>query len=52
MREMIDHGASAADIQKQAVAEGMIPLRRHAIDLLAAGETSLDEFQKANLGAG
>lgn len=52
VREMIDHGASAADIQKQAVAEGMIPLRRHAIDLLAAGETSLDEFQKANLGAG
>ncbi len=50
VRELIDRVAPAADIEQTARAEGMTPLRAHAIAAVAAGETSLDEYQKANLG--
>jgi type IV pilus assembly protein PilB len=48
VRALIEKMAPAAEIEAQAVTEGMTPLRKHAVDLVAAGETSLDEFQKGN----
>lgn len=48
IRELIEKMAGANDIERQAISEGMLTMRQHALRLLAAGETTLDEFQKGN----
>ena len=46
MREAITRGVSPDALQALAVAEGMRPLRRGALDLVERGETSLSEALK------
>ncbi|RMF75534.1 MAG: type II/IV secretion system protein [Acidobacteria bacterium] len=46
IREMILGRRSAAEIRRQAVAEGMIPLRQSALAKVLAGRTTLREINK------
>ena len=43
IRELIDRKASAEEIKREALSEGMIPLRDYAIKKMAMGVTTYDE---------
>lgn len=43
IRRLLMHGADAADIHRQAVDEGMVPLGDAAMDLVQSGVTTVDE---------
>jgi type IV pilus assembly protein PilB len=46
VREMILDRRSAAEVRKQAIAEGMVPLRMSALNKVLAGQTTLREINK------
>ena len=47
--EAIARGASARDIEKQAIKSGMISLRAICLEKINEGITTIEEFQKAKL---
>jgi type IV pilus assembly protein PilB len=46
VREMILARRSAAEVRKQAIAEGMVPLRQSGLNKVFAGDTTLREINK------
>ncbi|MFN7964452.1 MAG: GspE/PulE family protein [Acidobacteriota bacterium] len=46
VREMILGRRSAAEVRKQAIAEGMVPLRQSGLNKVLAGDTTLREINK------
>jgi type IV pilus assembly protein PilB len=50
IRDMILDRASASDIKRQAVADGMLSLRRDAIEKLKRGVTTAEEVLKETAG--
>jgi type IV pilus assembly protein PilB len=46
LAEAIGNGASALTLQRAAVAQGMLPMRRAAIDRVLAGQTTLEEMDR------
>ncbi len=47
MKEVVANGADPTEIRRQMVAEGQTTLQRDAIRLVAKGQTSLEEVQRA-----
>ena len=43
IRQMVLEGASAMEIKKQAIEEGMLTLRRSGLQKIADGQTTIDE---------
>lgn len=43
LRELILVGASALELKKKAIEQGMLTLRRSGLTKVAAGQTTLDE---------
>lgn len=43
IRQMILEGASAMEIKKQAIEDGMLTLRRSGLQKIADGQTTIDE---------
>jgi type IV pilus assembly protein PilB len=50
IRRMILHGASTAELQEQAVKEGMLTLRMDGIEKIRKGVTTLEEVVKETAG--
>jgi len=48
LRELILVGASALELKKKAIEQGMITLRRSGLIKCAAGQTTLDEVLREN----
>ena len=48
IREMVLVGASAAEIKREAVTQGMITLRRSGINKLKQGITSISEVTRCS----
>jgi type II secretory ATPase GspE/PulE/Tfp pilus assembly ATPase PilB-like protein len=45
LRQMIQSGARAEELQRQALAEGMLTLRQDGLEKVLAGLTTLDEVR-------
>jgi type IV pilus assembly protein PilB len=50
LRRMILRGASVAELQEQAVAEGMLTLRMDGMKKITRGVTTLEEVVKESAG--
>ncbi|MCL4103525.1 UNVERIFIED_CONTAM: hypothetical protein GTU68_059604 [Idotea baltica] len=49
MQELIARGASLTDLQRQAHADGFVPMRRYGLEKALAGETTIEEVLSATL---